>query len=387
MKIIVTGGSGCMSSKAFDDIQKEGKKSIVAALVGSKVSGNQIAIFNSLNKLLSEHYDLHLVVSKAYQKEFISNGRVHAYKSTCKFNIISGILDSYNYFVYIAHIRPQVLYHICTPKRMGLTVALIGKLLGIPSIVTMSGEALYGYRCRRGVRKFTSFVGSYFSRLAFILASKIVCIGDNLKVQLLDHGFPASKIRVIPQPIDFSRFNLPKDKYEYKDKIRVPHDKTIVLFVGRLTRMKGADKLYSIVSRLIDFGNDHFFVLVGDGPYKKRFKILNGKNIRCVGNIPHANIDVYYKAADVTVFTSITEGSWPNVVLESLACGVPVVSGNVGAVSEIVSNICTSVDEYVDCLVKRGYKLDLLPKIFNEDNMKEQYLKLFNDCIYSYGKQ
>ena len=368
-------------------MKKENKKPIVAVLVGSKVSENQIAIFDSLNKLLSQHYDLHLVVAKTYLNEFATGTKAHTYTSISKPHAISAIIDAYNYFIYAARTRPQLLYHICTPKRMGLIVALTGKLLRIPSIVTMSGEALHSYRYREGLRKFSSLVGTYLSRFAFLLASRIVCIGENLKTQLLGCGFPASKVNVIPQPIDTLRFSTPADKNKYKDYINVPRDKTIGLFVGRLTKMKGADKLYSIVSRTLDATNDFFFVLAGDGPYRKNFERLNKKNVRCVGNVPHANIDAYYKAADITIFTSVTEGSWPNVVLESLACGVPVVSSNVGSVSKIVSNICTSVDDYVGYLTRKDYKLDPLPTIFNEDSMKKQYLDLLNDCIYSHKKR
>ena len=366
-------------------MKKEDKKPIIAVLVGSKVSENQIAIFNSLNKLLSQHYDLHLVVAKAYQSEFTVSAKTHTYASISKPHTISAIIDAYNYFIYAARIRPQLLYHICTPKRMGLIVALTGKLLRIPSIVTMSGEALHSHHYRKGIRKFSSFVGTYLSRFAFLLASRIVCLGESLKTQLLKSGIPASKVEVIPQPIDTSRFSSPADKNKYKNYINVPRDKTIGLFVGRLTKMKGADKLYSIAAKTIASTDGFFFILVGEGPYRKNFEQLNKKHTRCVGNVPHADIDAYYKAADVTIITSITEGL-PNVVLESLACGVPVVSSNVGAVSKIVSNICTSVDDYVGYLTRKNYKLDPLPAALNENSMKKQYLQLFNDCMYPHKK-
>jgi len=362
------------------------KKPIIAVLVGSKVSENQIAIFNSLSRLLSQHYDLHLVVAKAYQSGFTTSAKMCTYVSISKPYMLSAIIDAYNYFIYAARIRPQILYHICTPKRMGLIVALTGKLLRVPSIVTMSGEALHSYRYRKGVRKFSSFVGTYLSRCAFLLASKIVCIGENLKNQLLGRRFPASKIKVIPQPIDTLRFRPPADKNKCKNHINVPRDKTIGLFVGRLTKMKGADKLYSIAAKTIASTDGFFFILVGDGPYRKNFEQLDKKYTRCVGNVPHANIDAYYKAADVTIFTSITEGSWPNVILEALSCGVPVVSSNVGAVSKIVSNICTTIDDYIGYLTRKDYKLDSLPTILNEDSMRKQYLQLFNDCMYPHKK-
>jgi glycosyltransferase involved in cell wall biosynthesis len=79
---------------------------------------------------------------------------------------------------------------------------------------------------------------------------------------------------------------------------------------------------------------------VGTGPEEERLRSLAAElgvaeRVRFVGAVPHERLASYYSAADVLVLASNREG-WPNVLLESLACGTPVVATPVNGTPEVI---------------------------------------------------
>jgi glycosyltransferase involved in cell wall biosynthesis len=109
-----------------------------------------------------------------------------------------------------------------------------------------------------------------------------------------------------------------------------------LLSVGRLVPGKG----HALVVRALQQIPDAELVVVGDGPERSAIEEavkaggLSGR-VRFTGALPHAKLVEYYRAADVMVLASASEGM-PNVVLEALACGMPVVATAVGGIPEIL---------------------------------------------------
>jgi len=97
-----------------------------------------------------------------------------------------------------------------------------------------------------------------------------------------------------------------------------------VLYVGNLLPVKGP----TVLTRAAEQMQDVEIIFVGGGPEK----ISAG---RCVGSRPHEEIPLWMNASDVLCLPSLNEGL-PNVALEAIACGLPVVASRVGGVPEIV---------------------------------------------------
>jgi glycosyltransferase involved in cell wall biosynthesis len=84
-------------------------------------------------------------------------------------------------------------------------------------------------------------------------------------------------------------------------------------------------------------------VIAGEGPDRAAFSAIARKagvaeRVRFVGSLSQEKLSEYYAAADVLVLASSREG-WPNVLLEAMACGTPVIATKAGGVPEIVTSI------------------------------------------------
>ncbi|MGD9855178.1 MAG: glycosyltransferase, partial [Planctomycetaceae bacterium] len=113
----------------------------------------------------------------------------------------------------------------------------------------------------------------------------------------------------------------------------------MLLWVGRMVHVKRLDVLLAAASALRRRGREFVLCLAGDGPLRDRIaRMVSDRQlsdcVHFVGPLPPESLGEWYRAADVTVLSSESEGL-PNVLRESLACGTPFVSTDVGSVREI----------------------------------------------------
>lgn len=160
-------------------------------------------------------------------------------------------------------------------------------------------------------------------------ASRVVANSEGLR-GLAMQTTPELPISVVPNGVDVDRFR-PADKV---NREKFPQ----LLFVGRLTQQKGLFYLLEAVAML-----DEPFTLtiVGDGDQQspletKAAELGIGNRIHFAGWCSREDIINYYTTADVFVFPSLDEGM-PNVVLEAMACGLPIIATNIPGCEELVS--------------------------------------------------
>jgi glycosyltransferase involved in cell wall biosynthesis len=141
-------------------------------------------------------------------------------------------------------------------------------------------------------------------------SSNILVTTDSMKTELLKQGFK-NKITVWGRGVDTTIFN---------DTGRIPHKKLSLLYVGRISIEKN-------IKAYLDMPVDAVKYVVGNGPlletYKKNYK--NDPNIIFVGEKKGKELQYYYVNADVFVFPSKTD-TLGIVLLESIACGTPVIA-------------------------------------------------------------
>ncbi|PPD58702.1 glycosyltransferase [Dehalogenimonas etheniformans] len=157
---------------------------------------------------------------------------------------------------------------------------------------------------------------------------------------LRHHGCDESKISVVPCGVDPDLFR-PIDRRQARMTLGF-HDKPLVLFVGRLDKLKGIDQLIEAMS-LVEVPDCRLVVIGGDEYSRaalERLKTLAdilriSDRVEFIGAVPQRELPWYYASADVVAVPSYSE-TFGMVALEAVSSGTPVVSTDVGAASLII---------------------------------------------------
>lgn len=175
-----------------------------------------------------------------------------------------------------------------------------------------------------------------------IRSSAITVVSNNLKTELISNKIEENKITVIPNGIDTKRFKI-LDKAICRDTLNISNDGIpIIIYVGRLSEEKSISTLVNATHNLIQTSINVKVYLIGDGPELTYLSnLVNNldisKHITFVGKVDHQEISKWMGASDYLCLPSIMEGC-PNVILEALGSGRPVIASKVGAIPDIVTN-------------------------------------------------
>jgi glycosyltransferase involved in cell wall biosynthesis len=173
---------------------------------------------------------------------------------------------------------------------------------------------------------------------AFHQASSVVSVSAALRDKVVAMGIPPARALVQHNGVDGEKFTI-NESSEARRKLDLPPDRRIVCYVGRLGHEKGLDVLVEAMARR-PFTETELH-LVGGGELEESLRSqvqqlnLDGK-VFFHGMRPHEEIPAWLTACDVFCLPSRREGC-PNVVLEALASGRPVVASHVGGVPELIS--------------------------------------------------
>ena len=213
----------------------------------------------------------------------------------------------------------------------GYGMMKLAKRWNVPLVISALGT----------IERKVAYEGSYTSKQiieAMSFADRILSVSEDLKLHIVNLGIDKNKVHVVPNGVDTDKFK-PAGKVHARSMLNLPHDKNIVLFVGALRKIKGVDYLIEAAQSFVD--RDTYLFMVGrdDGLKKnleKRAHELKIANyIKFTGPVNHEDIPLWISASDILVLPSLSEGR-PNVILEALACEVPVVATDVGGIPELM---------------------------------------------------
>ncbi len=210
----------------------------------------------------------------------------------------------------------------------------VGKRMGIPVVVGSRGSDLHRIPdslCRR------------MTATALHDADAVVTVTEELRRMAIGLGADSKRTHSIPNGCDATMYK-PMDRLEARRALGLSEHATLLLQIGHLLESKGVLDLWDAFAALAVRKAGLQLALVGEGPAGEAVRAraanagLTGRLIM-PGTRPAPEIALWLNAADVVCLASHGEGC-PNVVLEALSCGRPVVGASVGGMPELIDERC-----------------------------------------------
>jgi glycosyltransferase involved in cell wall biosynthesis len=231
---------------------------------------------------------------------------------------------------FVSRFRPDVVLSYWTYPDSAVA-RRIARAVGVPSVAIVGGsDVLLADRPARRLR------------LARVLseADAVMAVSDDLCLRIRELGIESSRIHLLPPAVDRATFR-PGDRGRARGRLGLPQSVPILLWVGRMVPVKGLATLLDACAALKREGREFLLCLVGDGPLASSLReraAAHGLDdrVRFAGERREDELPDWYRAADVTVCPSVSEGT-PNVLLESIACGTRFVASRVGGIPSLAS--------------------------------------------------
>jgi glycosyltransferase involved in cell wall biosynthesis len=222
--------------------------------------------------------------------------------------------------------------HFACPD--GEAATRLGRWLGLPVTITLRGTEVPHSR-NPALRP----------RLARTLkaAARVFSVSDSLRRLATELGADPAKMEVVGNGVDTNRFH-PVDRTAARQKFKLPMDAKVLISVGALVERKGMHRVIDCLPSLIErHPNLHYLIVGGASPEGNNRPELEAQvahlgladRVHFAGALPPEELKWALSASDIFVLATRNEG-WANVFLEAMACGLPVVTTDVGGNAEVV---------------------------------------------------
>jgi len=217
----------------------------------------------------------------------------------------------------------------------GYAATRLGRWLKVPVTITMRGtEARHAQ---------DPALRPLLAR-ALQRAARVFAVSESLRQVALGLGVPPERVRVVGNGVDLERF-YPVDRTQARTALGLPADAPVLVSVGGLCERKGFHRVIDCLPALHAQGTPAHLLVVGgpspEGDWTDRLQaqvreLGLADRVHFTGPVPPQDLHRVLSAADVFVLATRNEG-WANVFLEAMACGLPVVTTDVGGNAEVVS--------------------------------------------------
>lgn len=244
--------------------------------------------------------------------------------------VTNGLVAGMSLLNRIAEYAPDILIGYWTYPE-GAGAEYVARKLGKPVVIGALGTDIND---RHGIN-------AWLTRRTLRAADRIVFVSQAMTRHAIDtFGISPTRCATVVNGINTTVFH-PQDRVRCREALGLPPQAPVVIYVGRLIEAKGLRELVASVTKMRQTHPDLRAILIGEGPYLGTLKELiaaSGQQDRITlagGQLPE-KVAQYINAADLLTLPSWSEG-YPNVLVEALACGCPVVATDVGGIPEIVT--------------------------------------------------
>jgi len=238
----------------------------------------------------------------------------------------------------IREVRPDVVHtHTAKAGAVGRAAALLAGLRHRPVVVhTFHGHVLRGYFGPVGTLVFRA-IETALARTT----DRLIAVSPEVRDELVALGVaPASKFSIVRLGLELERrVAFEGDASELRRRHGIPLESFVVGWFGRMTAVKQTDALLTTLAGLRERDVDAVLLLVGDGDDRARLEeraheLGLARSVLFLGY--QEDVAPWFALCDAVALTSASEGT-PATVIEALAAGRPVVSTNVGGLSDVVT--------------------------------------------------
>ena len=309
------------------------------------LGGSEIAAYYLATNIAKKGHEVHIFTTSIDRQDCLDkyeNINIHRYGKSFRvgeYNISYGLFHK----PLKQQLDLDIIHAHLSVKIDGLAALLHAKKKKIPFIVTHHADTnIYsGFIHKTHV---VYFFSSYIVKKCFSHANIIISPSECYIEESRFLGKYRDKIVVIPNGINVDEFDIVFSKEQCREKLGMPLDGKIILFLSGLVPPKGPDVLLKAMLKILKNIPDAKLVFVGSGGMGEELKRLS-KKLGIVKYVKFAGFvgDVlkkalYYKSADVFVLPSIGLESFGIVNLEAMACGVPIVASKIGGVPDVVKD-------------------------------------------------
>jgi glycosyltransferase involved in cell wall biosynthesis len=287
--------------------------------------GTEIASYNLAKHLAKRGHELHVITShdEGFPNIDKENGFYIHRISWSKIRIFGIFSFLVKFFLEIRKIKPDIVQ--VQDLNMGIAAWLPKKILKIPYVVWGRGDDVY---------KLNRF-GRIRTKRILQHADAVIALTENMRIHL--KNIFNTEISVIPNGITLEEYNDVTISTDRKTGSKN------ILFVGRLRPVKGIQYLITSMKKIHEEIPDARLVLVGENSEEKeRLTALSiqlgiQNCVQFIGMVPHEKVKAFMQQSDIFVLPSLSEG-FPNVILEAMACGLPVIASRVGGIPDIITD-------------------------------------------------
>jgi len=254
-----------------------------------------------------------------------------------------------------------------TTDHINMLVSFVSIFVKVPNLIARASNNPHQMKQFEGLK---ARFWMLFTRISYKNYDRIVCQTEEMRESVLaEYDLNPNQLVVIPNPLIYT--DLIKDKPSLNGQKKL-------LIIARMTKEKGLERLLNIFSQLPE---TYTLTIAGDGLLKNKIfeqvKVLNLQpRVTFLGNIN--NVTTIISKHDVLLLGSFTEG-FPNVVLESLSVGLPVVSFRVGGISDLVK------DGFNGYVIEQGDLKNFKDKIITACNKPWCFGAIKNDVYSNYA--
>ena len=218
----------------------------------------------------------------------------------------------------------------------GYAAARLGRRLGKPVTVTLRGTES---RLARDPM-FRRLLQTTLARV-----ERVFCVSGSLARLAVELGADPGKVQTVPNGVDVARFS-PQPREQARAELGIAADAWVLISVGGLVERKGFHRVIERLPGLIAAHPELVYLIVGgvgpEGDYRARLESMTERlglagRVRFLGQLAPEALSGPLSAADLFVLATSNEG-WANVFLEAMACGLPVVTTDVGGNPEVVAH-------------------------------------------------